>query len=44
MTLFFRFLFDVVLLHLLLEDVRDDPAQLFTFFFRKLTRFLCDGI
>ena len=37
-------LFDVVLVHLLFEDIRDDRSKLLTLFFRQFSRVLCDCI
>lgn len=37
-------LLDIVLVHLLFEDIRDDRSKLLTLFFRQLSRVLCDCI
>ena len=37
-------LVDIVLVHLLFEDIRDDRSKLLTLFFRQLSRVLCDCI
>lgn len=37
-------LLDIVLAHLLFEDIRDDRSKLLTLFFRQLSRVLCDCI
>jgi hypothetical protein len=37
-------LLDIVLVHLLFEDIRDDRSKLLTLFFRQFSRVLCDCI
>lgn len=37
-------LLDIVLIHLLFENIRDDRSNLLTLFFRQLSRVLCDCI